>query len=469
MPKSSAPDTIIAGTWYLPATPEHRVGGKLYVRSDGNTVLEVAGRLDDTAQRLGCQSERLIHGIGTDGTMFSLFENSLRSSGYTYPPDNQRSKYASDELYPGFGDYSRELWNVTYYASGSDFLDDETELAAIRVSFSVLREWMSVEGTLESVWQGQSGLRIPPAEEYTCNVREAQVILHDSFSASGTRYVSNIEYAPYFEILDPSSTIGSTLDNWILPLQRLMMFLSSYYADITSIRLRHPDGDKFVELHLQTPQVTTVNLTRMFLGFYLHRTSLEEMEVPLGCIIQNWFDLENEYPYLAEIVDLLASKQYRYDDILLLLLFRAVEFFHENEIGSQRISLAKHKKRVAHIVCQLMSKDDRKWVQDILSDKNKKSSSTVLKEMLDRCGQVGEFIAQHHPKFVRNAIKARNQVVHTGDGLQASSEQTATICTGLVWIVRRLITEVILGSDQIADDYICNRWTFKNYLGETEG
>ena len=465
MPSHQASDRTMAGYWYLPATPQHRVGGKLYVQPDGTTVLEVAEKLDvSPGARVQSRSEPVIHGIGTDGTLYSLFNSDLKSSRHGIPPDDKSGSY------PDWSEYSQYVWHVSYYTSGAEFIDHNTNIAAIRVSFSVLREWLSVEEALESVLQDrrESRLNIPPERQYASDCNGTTVVLHDHFKASGTRYESSIEYAPYFEVLEPPTTIGEVVPNWVLPLQRLMMFLSSYYAHITTIRIRRHDSQNFLELHLQTPQVTAVNPTTMFLGFYIHRASLQEMEVSLDSILENWLLIERDYPYLSEIVDVLASRQYRYDDIVLLLLFRAVEFFHDNTIGSQTVPHDAHKERVEQITSHLPDATDREWVQSILIGKNRKGQALILREILASCGRVGELISQHHPDFVRNAVKARNRVVHTRRQSERSSEGISTICIGLVWVVRRLVTEKVLGSDQIADDYITNRWVFRSYLGEPE-
>ena len=147
MSSRQTPDGAIAGYWYLPATPQHRVGGRLYVQTDGTTVLEVAEKLDASqGPRVQSRFERVIHGRGTDGTLYSLFNNNLRNEGHSRPPDD-RSKAV-----PNMAEYSYYVWHVSTYAVGKDLVDADSSLAAIQLSFSVLREWMSEEAVLESVW-----------------------------------------------------------------------------------------------------------------------------------------------------------------------------------------------------------------------------------------------------------------------------------------------------------------------------
>ena len=200
MSSRQTPDGAIAGYWYLPATPQHRVGGRLYVQTDGTTVLEVAEKLDASqGPRVQSRFERVIHGRGTDGTLYSLFNNNLRNEGHSRPPDD-RSKAV-----PNMAEYSYYVWHVSTYAVGKDLVDADSSLAAIQLSFSVLREWMSEEAVLESVWGDakEDRLTIPGDRRYECAVDGATIVLHDSFKASGTRYKSSIEYAPFFEIVDP--------------------------------------------------------------------------------------------------------------------------------------------------------------------------------------------------------------------------------------------------------------------------
>ena len=463
MPDSSTLDTIIAGSWYLPATPEHRVGGKLYVQPDGTTLLEVAGALDDAAGAWKqSKSEALIHGIGTDGTFYSLFDNKLTSSRYGSPPED---KFRS---FPDWSEYSQYVWHVSYYTHGSDFINDKSEISDVHVSLSVLQEWMAQEDQLESVSRErrESRLIIPQEREYVCDINGTSVILRDQFAASATRYEASIEYAPHFEIVGSSTTIEKVVSDWVLPVQRLMMFLSSYYVHITRIRLRRDNGEKSVELHIQMPHATIANPTTMFLFFYLQRAELEHMGLPLGDIVRNWFQLENDHPYLAELFGTLASNSYLYDDVILLLLFRAVEFFHAETIGSQKVSKKEHKERVGQTVAHIPSESDRKWVRDILANSNRKGLSAVMHESLAGCGKVGELILEHHPRFVRTAIEIRGKIAHTGRQDKEKQGDTAEVCVGLVWLVRRIVTERVFGSDEAADDYITNNWVFKSYLGE---
>ena len=465
MPDADTLDTIIAGSWYLPASPEHRVGGKLHVQPDGRTLLEVAGTLDDEAGAWDLsESEDLIHGIGTDGTFYSLFNCELSSARFGVPPDDVSGSF------PDFSDYSQYVWSVSYYTDGRDFVDDATDVTEIHVSFSVLREWMSVEESLESVWseRRESRIVIPQEREYVCEINGTSVTLHDWFKASATRYKSSVEYEPYFEISEPSTTIGTVVSDWILPLQRLMMFLSSYYAHITMIRIRCCDSERFVDLHLQTPHATTESPPARFFDFYLHRATLDDMGVSLDSIIENWFQLESKYAYLGEVIDELTSRNHRYDEVVLLLVFRVVEFFHDNEIGGQRGPPDQHELRVEQIVSHIPAETDREWVRGVLIEKNRKSLSTVLREVLQWCGQVGALVIEHHPDFVRKARRTRSKVAHTRDHDQESSEEVAAICIGLVWIVRRIVTEMVLNSDQHADDYISSHSMFRRYLGESE-
>ena len=164
MSSRQTPDGAIAGYWYLPATPQHRVGGRLYVQTDGTTVLEVAEKLDASPGRsVQSRFERVIHGRGTDGTLYSLFNNDLRSSGVTL---GHRMTHRGQSF--NRAEYSYYVWHVSTYAVGKDLVDADSSLAAIHLSFSVLREWMSEEAVLESVWPDslEDGLTIPEGRSF---------------------------------------------------------------------------------------------------------------------------------------------------------------------------------------------------------------------------------------------------------------------------------------------------------------
>ena len=410
-------------------------------------MLEVAEKLDASqGARVQSRFERVIHGRGTDGTLYSLFNNDLWSEGRSLPPDDTSKAFLNR------AEYSHYVWHVSSYAVGKDLIDADANLAAIHLSFSVLREWMSEEGVLESVWRDsiEDRLTIPEGRSYECVVDGATIVLHDNFKASGTRYKSSIEYAPFFEIVDPASRLDEIVSDWELPLQRLVMFLSSWAAQSTTIQIRRLGSETFTELHLPTTQTPATIPTTAFVYFFIHRTRLEEMGVPLETIIENWFQLEAKSPYLAEAIEVVTTARYRRDGIALFWLFRTVELFHAKQIGGHAAPHDQHKARVKRIVSQLSDAEDRTWVEGILNGKNRKGHTRVLEEVLEHCGEAGEFLLQQHPTFVRTAIKSRNQLVHTGQ----SSDSSDNIYRGLVWIIRRLVTEQVLGSSELADTYM---------------
>ena len=311
-------------------------------------------------------------------------------------------------------------------------------------------------------------MTIPQRREYGCYINGTSVILHDRFKYSGTRYTTSIDYSPHFEIAGASTTIGRVVSDWVQPIQRLMMFLSSYYAHVTEVRLQRDDSDSLVTLHLQTSRVSATNPTHMLLYFYLQRGDLERMGMPLGDIVKNWFQLEDDYPYLAELFGTLASNGYLYDDVILLLLFRAIESYHDNTMDSKKLPSNQHRAWVQQMVAHIPCEDDRNSVYDMLIDKNRKSLLAVLNETLDTCGEVGRLIAEHHPKLVRTAIRIRNNIAHTGRQNKETPAELAATSVGLVWIVTRIVTERVLGSGEAADDYISNNWIFKSYVGEPQ-
>ncbi len=424
-------------------------------------MLEVAEKLDASPGRsVQSRFERVIHGRGTDGTLYSLFNNDLRSSGHSRPPnDTSRASFNRAE-------YSYYVWHVSTYAVGKDLVDADSSLAAIHLSFSVLREWMSEEAVLESVWPDslEDGLTIPEGRSFERLVDGATIVLHDNFKVSGTRYKSSIEYDPFFEIVDPASRLDEIVSDWVLPLQRLVMFLSSQAAHATKIRICRLGSETFTELHLPTTQAPATDQTTAFFFFFLHRRRLEEMGVPLGSIIENWFQLEAESPYLAEAIEVVTTARYPRDGIALFWLFRTVELFHADYIGGRAVPQDQHRARVKRIISQLSDEEDQTWVEGVLNDKNRKGLKRVLEDVLEHCGETGKSLLQQHPTFVRAAIKSRNQLVHNQEQGGQSSEDADNIYRGLLWIIRRLVTEQVLGSSELADTYMTAGGRPEHYL-----
>lgn len=238
------------------------------------------------------------------------------------------------------------------------------------------------------------------------------------------------------------------------------MFLSSWAAQTTKIRIRRLGSETFTELHLPTTQTPAAIPITAVVYFFIHRTRLNEMGVPLETVIKNWFQLEAESPYLAEVIEVVTTARYPRDGIALFWLFRTVELFHADQIGGHAAPQDQHRARVKRIVSQLSDAEDRTWVEGVLNDKNRKGHTRVLEEVLEHCGEAGKFLLQQHPTFVRNAIKSRNQLVHTGQ----SSDSANYTYRGLVWIIRRLVTEQVLGSSELADTYMTAGGRPEHYL-----
>ena len=189
------------------------------------------------------------------------------------------------------------------------------------------------------------------------------------------------------------------------------------------------------------------------------------MGVPLGSIIENWFQLEAESPSLAEAIEVVTTARYPRDGIALFWLFRTVELFHADYIGGRAVPQDQHRARVKRIISQLSDEEDQTWVEGVLNDKNRKGLKRVLEDVLEHCGETGKFhsCSSTRPSFVLRSNLGTSLCITRN---KAGNHRTDAdnIYRGLLWIIRRLVTEQVLGSSELADTYMTAGGRPEHYL-----
>ena len=403
------PDTIF-GTWWLPSTPEHKVGGEMRIGAYGERRLQLSGSIHlpppGEKYAFGPYEEPIIHGVSQQNRRYSLIAAQRRQTAFE----------------PKTRVPISETWEFKYHASSSHHIEPTTEVERIQVSLSTLPVWCYDQDGLFGM-MGAGGVVTPPEPlMYSASVREATITFYDSWDMSMVPSLFSIEHAPGLEI-EVNTTIENVHTDWVWPLQQLFCFLTSEYAPVAKIQVQTAGNDTLVDL---VPDVVTpVDSPRQpeLMSMFASKAALDHYDIDISELLKNWMLLADAQHYLLETINILGVRRYFYDDALLVFLFRTLELYHAHNF-----------------------------------DGNRKRQRTKLKELLERCHQVGDAIVDSFPDFVNETVEQRNSTVHGTQLNTTDQAQSRRVCWYLEWMTYRLILAELDIPNETADQMVINNW-----------
>ena len=437
------PDTIF-GTWWLPSTPEHKVGGEMKIGAYGERRLQLSGSIHvpppGETFTIGPHEEPLIYGMSQKGRRYSLIE----------------ARYRHGSFNPTTHGTFSETWEFDYHASGTHHIEPTTAVKGIDVTISTLPVWCFDEDSL-AMMMGSGGGGVTPPEPltYSTSVREAIVTFYDAWSTSMVRALCSIEHTPFLQI-EVNTTIEKVYDDWVWPLQQLFCFLTLEYASVSDLRVT-TNNSEAVNLmpHIVAPVDPSrqPELSRMFAS----KAALDHLGINLPTLLRDWMLLADGQHYLLEIINTLSVRRYFYEDSLLVFLFRTLELYHAHNLGGTPISKAEYKRRTKEIL-KITRSDLHPWLKGIFNSQNRKSQRVKLAELLERCHGVGDVIVERFPDFVNQTVKQRNRTAHGTELSTTDQAQSSKVCRYLEWMTYRLILAELNISNETADKMVINNW-----------
>ena len=440
------PDTIL-GTWWLPSTPGHKVGGEVKIGAYGERRLQLSGSIHlpppGETYTYGSQQEPLIHGISQKGRHYSLLAAQRRQTNFSVE-------------HGAIG----ETWEFKHHASSNRHIEPTTEVERIEVSFSTLPMWCHNEDSFSMIRGSRQGVTLPEALTYSTSVRGANVTFYDIWQTSMVPYLCSIRHSPGIGI-QINTTIENVYGDWVWPLQQLFSFLTSEYAPVADLRVRTTDNDEWIDL--EPDVVTPVDSSRqpslhdMLHDMFASKARLDHYGIDISELLKGWMLLADEQPYLLETINILGVRRYFYDDALLVFLFRTLELYHASNLKGERFSETDYESRVNDILNGTRS-ELRSWLKGILKYQNRKSQRTRLKELLERCQRVGDEIVERFPEFISETVDLRNSTVHGRQLDTTNQSHSRKVCWYLEWMTYRLILAELDIPSETADEIVIDSW-----------
>ena len=448
MTQPDQPPDSVFGVWWLPSTPEHKVGGEMKLGTYGDRQLRLSGSIHPPppGEKIshGPREELLIYGISQNNRRYSLMAAQRHETSFDYEMDGAIG----------------ERWTFTYHASSNRHIEPTTEVERVEVSFSTLPVWCHNQDSFSMIWGSRQGVTAPKTLEYSTSVRGADVTFYDTWQTSMIPSLCSIRHSPGVRI-QINTTIEKIYSDWVWPLQQLFGFLTSEYAPVADLRVRTADNDEWIDL---VPEVVTPvdsskqpSLHDMLHDMFASKARLDHYAIDISELLKNWMLLADEQPYLLETINILGVRRYFYDDALLVFLFRTLELYHVSNLEGERFSETEYERRVKDILDGTRT-ELRSWLKGILKYQNRKSQRTKLKELLKQCYGVGDAIVERFPEFVSETVDLRNSTVHGRQLNTTNQSHSRKVCWYLEWITYRLILAELDIPSETADEIVINSW-----------
>lgn len=443
------------GTWWLP--PSHsdvpsdirheRPGYAVF--DDDSLKLTVHGVLRESSSALPLsRNEPLIWGETIDGKRITLFDTiciGRKSSFFNTPRPT-------------------EEWTFGWYAKGSCHLRLDTPLKGLTIRFRGLTEWVCCKEGVSKLGQGSANT--PRGHlNLVAAVDGAQVILYCGRTETATLRSSTTSHYHEFMVRD-SFTVENAFNKWLLPLQRMLTFLTLQLASIKGNEALIADSEQRVRLHPSIPDITNKHVEPEHSRFEMlaTRERLMGIGIELDQLIDRWFILEKSHATSLGLMHRLYHGPSLDPDAALLICFRALEAYHHRVYGSKVMPKGEHKERV-QLIIDTVPDQHKSWVKEALESRNRKGQRKILGEIMEGAGKTGEQITGVWPKFSDMVLKQRQKAAHPADSSYEDTLKSYGGFIGLQWILRYVYLLELGVPSKNASEIISQSSVFQNDIG----
>ena len=267
----------------------------------------------------------------------------------------------------------------------------------------------------------------------------------------------------------PESSFNDLLDNWVRPLQDMLIVLLGRPVRLTKLALRPADATDSTSVRVVFGAIQAgpeVNLAPLSLISWGRETMFtrEELPVTFADLIKGWFAARTD---LSEAVTLLCSPFYApfmYSEHPYAATFQSAESIARARYAGAEKAKDEHAARVQSIIeaarASGVKAEDVEWAERVLRSRNDKTLTNLIEELLADAGPLGEAILARDPNFASTAASARTRVSHPGGERGVTTVQRYWYGQVLLWVVRaRLAIEVGIPAEDVFERII-KRGTF---------
>lgn len=421
------------GMFWLPSTPEYRVAGTLTYDAEGAS-LTVTGSLEQFVLPEGGASVGVVrpewktlpvvHGELDDETLVTL----LDVSGTSFPTPMTVTVRAS--------------WDVAFVLRGAIVDCDLFEQAVFE--FDGLMAWVNPAAVAEMASAGSIKVDTSLTPLADATLKEGvscRLLSRGTGSWSDTQV--DIKQSCMFEVTGPGTPIRTILNEWVRPMQDLLVVALGRPVRLTVLAVKPTATDSgSLEAHFAAVQPATASaITRAEVQMFDSPTLLLCPDEPheRGALLQGWYTAWTEH---RATIALLCGPYYApfiYGEHRYASTFQAAEAYARQVFRASDKTRAEHAERVER-VREVLSNSDLEeevvgWVMSTIQTRNDKPLKNLIEELTQAAGELGGLLLQEVTNFSKHVARARTGVSH---GAAGSTDALRRYWLGeaLTWIVR---------------------------------
>jgi ApeA N-terminal domain 1 len=454
----------VDGVWWLPGSPDHRVPGTLAFDADG-LALVVYGSLVPTVPAPGevlvqeapnWETTPVILGRTYEGRKLTLLDaGGANLIGSRVTQSSYRPRMA--------------LTGV--HTKTDQFIQAWCE-------FDYLNAWADPPSLTDEIPDFDNlSLRAKSVDLGEVQVGVARIRLVAGVDGRVAEDKVDLEQRVKFSIDFPLSSSRSTINEWVRPLQDLLIFALGRPVRLTNFRLqprRSTPREHLARAYFEAIQPSpSPDQRRSSIVNYSAPTilTLRDSPLPFATLLKNWFALHSA---LHEVLTLLhapyyapfMSSEHSYSSI-----FQSAEALaHADGFSGREKSRKDHKERLEAIISAArkssVDQEAIEWAERILRSRNDKPLADQIQDLVRSTGAVGQKVIEASPTFGKIAAGARAGVSHPG--AQHPLNATGRFWYGdvLRWIVRaRVLIDLGLSASDV-ERRILSRASFQNAIDE---
>jgi len=413
-----------SGRFWLPQTPSRQVHGDLAF-DDGGVELHVYETLRGPTALSGTTrggamqwaTEPVVYGRLRTGEEVTL----LQASGLALPVD-----------------VAEENWSARFALRGG--LAGEDCFSRVLVAFDYLLPWTQPAGIFRGALTASS-FTVDTAESVLADAtlgdgRTVRLVT----GVEGNRSDTTIRLDQWcaFEVAGQSAPLVEILNDWVRPLQDLLVVCIGMPVRLDDIRL---GPGRELQLAFEAVQPTASGSRLVPLAGYAAPTLLTYAgsPVPFATLITEWFALRERLP---AAVALLCGPYYApfiYNQHSYGSTFQSAEAIAKDLLAGREKLPSEHRRRVGAVKAVLqaadLDADTAGWAIRILQGRNDKPLRQLIEELIAATGDIGSQLLAALPDLAQRAAGERAGVSHPRDARPAPLERY-WIGEALIWVVR---------------------------------
>ena len=413
---------MMSGVWWIPTPDDSRppsdcTPGRLGEHESAPRELALDGRLaqgDLSNHGPLFGTAPLVWGRTRDGHPVTLFD--VHHNG-----THERSS-RTPSISPG----ASEQWECAWYATRGTHLTPDAVADSVTVEFDALQPW--INPFHDTPHDDRQAFDTHAKTFTTPEPWRASVTLGDCrLTVSHDWSLLTIPGGPFTATQQAHFSIEGAIlvkelcSTWIAPLHDFLLFWTLGHVTLTRVTAcikTAPGGPPYtVALHLP-PLVLggSGDAPPMPLGMLATRRELDALDVGIDTLLEAWFDIRAKHRMALRY--LVASQEpSHYAEVNLLFACLSAEGYHKAVMTGTRWPNEVHKAMVSGVTEAIrdtkMSGEELQWVEQRLSEGNRKGQKTVMGDVCSAAGATYDYVSKQWPKFDALVVYQRNKAAHS--------------------------------------------------------